>query len=275
MIRIDAHLHLWQLDGAVPRWLRPYRTDLYRSFTEDDVKPELRRAGVSAAVLVQSDDTVADTNHLLMVASRTPWIIGVVGWLPIDRPRDVARRLGSAPGIVGVRQLIHDDPRPGMLVSRAVTDSARLIAGIGLPLDVPDAWPRDLADVVTLADAVPDLVLVVDHLGKPPRGGEFDSWARVLREVAQRDNVVAKISGLGEPRGIEPAIQVALGAFGAERLMYGGDWPMMAGNVGYTETFNAVAAVVDSLSDLERSAIWHRTAQRIYGLPAADPLALG
>src|SRR5699024_3505218 len=130
------------------------------------------RAGYTGAVLVQVDDTRADTEHMLAVAAEHPWVRGVVGWVDLTDPGSVEERLGgcgtrpSGEGaIAGIRHLVHEDPRADFLDLPTVRQSLELLAAAGLPLDVPDAFPRHLRQATALADET-DVTVVVDHLGK-------------------------------------------------------------------------------------------------------------
>ena len=102
-------------------------------------------------------------------------------------------------------------------------ESLRRLAERGIPFDVPDAWPRHLAATADLAAELPDLRIVVDHLGKPPYGGaDWEQWRSTLGEVAAHPNTTAKVSGLQVPgrpftvAEVRPAWQVALELFGPE-----------------------------------------------------------
>lgn len=268
---IDSHLHVWDRHGGDYTWIPPGPLD--RTFTVADAAPELRAAGIDAAVLVQAADTEADTRSMLAAAA-DPLVVGVVGWVRLDDTDTAARQLEAyGAGLCGVRHLVHDDPRDGFLDLPEVRRSLGLLAERRLPLDVPDAWPRHLHRLPALADALPELTVVVDHLGKPPRGSaEFDTWAAALREVARRPNVVAKVSGLqraDQPFTVDalrPTWEVALGAFGPERLMYGGDWPMTVPHGGYVAHWRIVRTLLDELAPVERDRVLQGTATSVYGL---------
>lgn len=271
---VDSHLHLWDLQIGTYSWLGPQHGELYRSFGPAEAARELAAAGVSSAVLVQAEDSLTDTRYLLDVARHHPWVHGVVGWVPLDAPDDAARALDelACPALRGIRHLVHDDPRDEFLDLPEVRKSLGLVAGRGLAFDVPDAWPRHLAAVGRLADALPELTVVVDHLGKPPRGtNRMDAWAQCLREVSRRPNVVAKLSGLQRPGqpftvdALRPVLAVALAAFGADRLMVGSDWPMTIGDGGYRRTAHVLQELIDELADSDKTAIRHGTAVRVYG----------
>lgn len=273
---IDAHLHLWDLDVSDYAWLGPQHGPLHRSFRPDEAERELDAAGIVAAVLVQAEDSLVDTRWLLEVARARAWVLGVVGWVPLDRPEQTATALAELddPALRGIRHLIHDDPRAAYFLGlEPVRRSLGQVAERGLVFDVPDAWPTHLDAVGELADALPGLTIVVDHLAKPPRGTDaMPAWEAAIREVARRPNVAAKVSGLGGPAGtpytaaaLRPVLDTALEAFGADRLMYGGDWPMTTTVHDYAGALAPVAELVRELSTDEQADVWGATASRVYG----------
>jgi L-fuconolactonase len=274
--RIDAHLHLWDLDAGDYAWLGPQHGTLFATFTADAAHAELARAGFDAAVLVQAEDTTRDTQFLLDTAARHPWVAGVVGWVPLDDPAATEAQLDfwrDSAVLRGVRHLVHNDPRDGFLALPTVRRSLALVAERGLAFDVPDAWPRHLDAVATLAAELPQLTVVVDHLGKPPRGGaDYPAWRGALARVAARENTVAKVSGLrmpGQPysgAALRPTWDTALALFGPNRLMYGGDWPMSVPDGGYQPTWQVLAELIGELSPSEQDALLAGSARTAYRL---------
>lgn len=280
---IDSHLHLWDLGpGAAvgPRpyaWLGPQHGGLFRSYGEEEAWDTLEAAGVEGAILVQADDTVADTEAMLAVADRNGWVLGVVGWIPLDQPakaEEQLERFAGNPAFVGVRHLVHDDPRDDFLELPTVRDSLRMLAGHGLAFDVPDAFPRHLGNTVRLARALPGLTVVLDHLGKPPlpNAEAMALWRTDFRALAELPNTVAKVSGLHLPgvpytaACLRPLWDEALEAFGPGRLMIGGDWPVSTLGAPYSRTLEVLLELVAELSTAEREDFLEDTAVRTYGL---------
>ncbi|MHA7292407.1 amidohydrolase family protein [Arthrobacter sp. HLT1-21] len=272
---IDAHLHLWDLSRGGYDWITPDLGALHRDFTAAQARDELDRAGIAEAVLVQADDSVDDTAFLLATAEANTWIRGVVGWVRLDNSRTAAAQLErwmDHPLFTGVRHLVHDDPRDGFLALPEVRRSLALVAAAGLPLDVPDAFPRHLSATAELAAALPDLTVVVDHLGKPPPvdADAWDRWREQLARCAASPNTVAKLSGLQIPHAgcsveqLEPVFTTALELFGPNRLMYGGDWPMTVPFGGYQPTWEVLKTLIGSLSPAEQEAVLAGTATRTY-----------
>lgn len=276
MTRIDAHMHLWDLDAGQYAWLGPQHGALFASFTAEQARAELRTAGFDAAVLVQAEDSLRDTEFLVSTAAENPWVAAVVGWVPLDDPRAAERALErwqEHPVFRGVRHLVHNDPRDDFLALPTVRRSLALVADRGLAFDVPDAWPRHLAATSELAAALPGLTVIVDHLAKPPIGGaDFGAWRTQLSRVAAHGNTVAKLSGLRIPgapytaAALRPVWDTALEVFGPDRLMYGGDWPMSIRDGGYRPTWRVLDELIAELSPEERTAVLGGTASRTYRL---------
>ncbi|MHA7271406.1 amidohydrolase family protein [Arthrobacter sp. HLT1-20] len=274
--RLDSHLHLWALADGQYSWLAPEHGLLYNTFTPEMAHRVLADEGVNQAILVQADDTAADTAAMLAAAAAHDWIVGVVGWLPLEEPAKAAallERWQENPKFCGVRTLIHDDPRPDVLELPTVRESLALLAQAQIPFEVPDAFPRHLGQVADLAEALPGLSIVVDHLGKPPRGGTAEAmqlWESQLRAVAALPNTVAKVSGLHtdaaefSAQALEQVWDVALEAFGPQRLMFGGDWPVSLLGGSYAQTIRLAATLIDALSGAEVQAIWAGTARHVY-----------
>lgn len=277
----DAHLHLWDLTASAYAWMQGAPAALRRTARWEEVAPAAVASGVRRVVLVQADDTRQDTALLQRTAAAieaSPDPVAeadVVGWLPLADPAAVTAALADPAAtarFVGVRHLVHDEPDAGFLEREDVTASLDLLAQAGLPLDVPDAFPRHLEQTARLADRHRDLVLVLDHLGKPPLGDDegMRAWEAQLREVARRGTVVAKISGLStsgphpDEAEIDRAVTVALEAFGPDRLLYGSDWPIAPEPFDLGAGTDATRARISREDPSTQEALLAGTADRIY-----------
>ncbi|WP_394214921.1 amidohydrolase family protein [Brachybacterium vulturis] len=277
----DAHLHLWDLAESPYAWLAGAPQPLRRTVGIDDVRGALEELGVTRVVLVQADDTAEDTAHLQRTArgieehaQRTGTGIAradVVGWLPLTDPDAVRAALADprrTDHLVGVRHLVHDEPDPGFLDRPEVGRALEMLAAAGLPLDVPDAFERHMAQVVRVARCHPGLTVVLDHLGKPPLGDAeaMSRWTQQLEEIAACPNVVAKVSGLATSGNgdFAAAADLALALFGAERLMIGSDWPIAPQHLDLGSGFAPLLAHVRSWPPADVRALTHGTAARVY-----------
>lgn len=273
---IDTHLHLWERKPGAYSWLVPDFGELYNDFPPDVAEGEVHKAGVGGAVLVQADDTLEDSLYLFDVARRYDWALGVVAWLPLDVPDESSSLLDRyliRGTLCGVRQLVHDDPRDNFYRLREVYEVAELLAAHSLPLDIPDAWPRDMSQVVDVATEHPELTVVLDHMGKPPVDSrDFDQWLAVFKAFAASSNTVVKFSGLDHPDrpftpdGVLHLWEVCLELFGPERMMLGSDWPITVRYGGYQPTWRTLRDLLSRVSVQDRQAIQEDTARRVYGL---------
>jgi L-fuconolactonase len=277
---VDAHVHLWDEAHTPQPWMTPDTEAIARPFGPGDLKPLLDRNGVDAVVLVQGACLDSDTDYLCAVAQGHSWVAAVTAWLALDDPARAATRLDELvrrPKVRGIRHLIHMEADPHWIVREAVLESLARVEGAGLVLELPVVYPRHFDDIPTLAERFPQLVLLVDHLGKPPlEDGRLDDWERKLRACAEMPNVYAKLSGLNTAVGradwtaddFSRVAEVALDAFGADRLMWGSDWPIALLNGDYDRVWEATRLVVASTADEYEQALLGGTAERVYGIAA-------
>jgi L-fucono-1,5-lactonase len=229
---VDAHQHFW--DPARARY--PWMTDdrLRRRFGPEDLEPLLHRHAVDATVVVQARQELNETRELLAIAAAKPWVLGVVGW--VDLTGDVPRQLEEFHGrpLVGIRHVVEDEPDPKWLLREDVQRGLSGIAESRLVYDLLVRTPQLPAAVATVRRH-PELRFVLDHVAKaPPDPTERAAWERGVGALAELPNVVCKLSGLlteADPVGTAAR---ALRWFGAERCMWGSDWPVctLAGDYG-------------------------------------------
>ncbi|MCR8644029.1 amidohydrolase family protein [Paenibacillus sp. N1-5-1-14] len=276
-IRIDSHQHFWNLDQVEYPWLVPAFGPLYRTIEADELEPQLRDSGVEKTVIVQAMDSYADTAYMLDTAERYNWVGGVVGWVPLHRPAEAAERLAQyakLPIFKGIRHLIHEEQDPDWVVQDTVIESLKVLADMNLTFDVVAVFPNHLKHIPTLAKRIPNLKMVIDHLAKPPLDQEaLRQWERELAEAAQYPNVYAKISGLNtvmaDPLNwtyldLKPHVDKAIELFGANRCMFGSDWPvaLLAGD--YAKVWNETNRALADYSQAEIDAVLGGTAAAFY-----------
>ncbi|MEV5069883.1 amidohydrolase family protein [Microbacterium sp. LMI12-1-1.1] len=278
---VDGHLHLWDPEVLTYEWLEG---PLLRSFGPDELDLALQDAPDDdfGFVFVQAECTpeqsVAEVDWVASLAPRVP-LRGIVARAPLEDPAATDEHLAayeSRPLVVGVRRLLQSEP-DGFSAAQGFRDAARAVAAAGLTFDACVRWSQ-LSDVIALADAVPELTIVLDHLGKPPVGSadaaapaEGTPWATELHRLARRHNVVCKLSGLpAESQGewtaaqLRPFLDVALDAFGPHRLLFGGDWPVSGPYGRWVETVSSW--VTDRLGEDDREAVLASNAERVYRL---------
>ncbi len=238
---LDSHLHLWDPELLHYEWLEG---PLAWLFGETEIgQARLARATDEKAVFVQAE-TVEDDflEEVRWVAGLAPRIgvVGIVAGARLDRGTDTIAHLEGLEAerlVVGVRHNLQGEP-DGTAVSAAFVTGAREVAARGWTFDAC-IRSSQLPEISRLAGAVPELRIVLDHLGKPEVGTAeaplvpTAEWVRDLDDLARRSNAWCKLSGLpGEaggdwsPEQLEPFLDAAADAFGADRLMWGSDWPV-------------------------------------------------
>jgi len=262
---IDSHRHFWRYNDAEFGWIED--ASLKRDFLPAD------SAAFDPCVAVEARQCVEETKWLLELAARHDFIKGVVGWLPIAAPdfegtleRFLSSKGSGAEKLVGLRHVVQDEPDDGFILRPEFVRGVRTLLARGLAYDIL-VFERHLPNVVRFVDSQPeDARLVLDHFGKPR---DFASWRRLLREVAERENVRCKLSGLVTEVGktdFAPFLETALEAFGPDRLMFGSDWPVVTAHMEYAEWRDAVDSFAARLSPVERDALMGDNARRFYRL---------
>jgi L-fuconolactonase len=279
---IDAHHHVWNLAAHEQPFLRlPGNEPLLRDFGEADLLPLASAAGVTATVVVQTVAEISESRELLELAARSDLIDAVVGWVDLQADavgEDVGEFLARPGGrlLRGIRHpvLIEDDPE--WLLRPAVLRGLRAVGAAGLCFDL--VVPAEVLTAATeAAAACPEVVFVLDHMGIPAMGPRPDErWKRDIRSMAALPNTVCKLSGIlgepppaGAPAGVShliPFYDVALEAFGPQRLMFGSDWPVCILPSSYAGVVAAAMALTAGLSPDDRSAVFAGTARQVYRL---------
>ncbi len=281
---IDSHQHFWDLSAHDQPWLAsdPVLAPLLRNFSLADLAPLAAAEGVTATVVVQTVTESWETPELLALAAGPGLVAGVVGWADLTAPHvaDVLARLRELPGgdrLAGIRHPVLIEPDPDWLARPAVLRGLAAVAEAGLAYDVVGE-PRHLPAAVTAARALPGLRFVLDHLGNPDMSPEpSEPWASAFTQFAALPNTTAKLSGiLGVPplpgaapaslTHLRPYYDFAIHAFGANRLMFGSDWPPSTLDATYGEVLATAHALTAALSATEQAAIFSGTADRTYRL---------
>ncbi|RNL80615.1 amidohydrolase [Sinomicrobium pectinilyticum] len=282
MKTIDTHIHIWDFEKASYSWLENDTSLLNRTYAIGELEKERKEAGVDAGVLVQAANNFEDTDWMLEVAEKTDWIRGVVGWLPLTDPEATERALQDKylvnPYFKGVRHLIHDEPDARWLLREEVIESLRILARHHLTYDLVGILPEHISTALRVAEKVPDLKMVFDHLNQPPiqKGERFGKWGELIRQASAHPNFHAKISGMGTTSGksgtwdrhdIVPYVEFVLDAFGVSRCFCGGDWPvsLLAGSYSYSWT-RYREAIRLLLHEKEQEKVFYENARIFYQL---------
>lgn len=276
---IDAHQHYWRLGRGDYGWLTPDLEPLYRDYDPGDLAPLLAERGIDRTVLVQAAPSDAETDFLLELADRHASIGAVVGWVDLAGAGALARltALAGHERFRGVRPMIQDIDDDEWMLSDALTPAIQALVELGLRFEAL-VLPRHLGHLAHLLDRHPTLPVVIDHGAKPEiAGGSLAPWREAMQALAARPSVYCKLSGLVTEAAsgwhvddLRPYAEVLFELFGADRLMWGSDWPVVNLAGGYAAWWDATEVLLAGHSDAERDAVLGGTAAAFYGVGRAS-----
>jgi len=274
---IDAHHHLWKYSATEYAWISPEMRTIRRDFLPEDLEKLMHHFGIEGTVAVQARQSLEETRWLLELAGKHEIIRGVVGWVPLTEGAAVKRRLEPFAGnrkLKGVRHVIQDEADPRYILREDFNAGVSALREFGLRYDIL-IFERHLPAAIEFVDRHPNQVFILDHVAKPRiKDRVVSPWDRNMRELAKRQNVYCKLSGMvteadpkrWRPADLKPYIDVALSAFGPKRLMYGSDWPVMLLAAEYVQWHDLVRQAIEKLSTPEQERILGGTAVEAYGL---------
>ncbi len=280
MLTIDAHHHLWRYTPEEFDWLSGPLAPLRRDFLPPDLLTTLASAHISGAVAVQARQSLEETRWLLDIATRTPQIKGVVGWAPIAAPTFPAHleSLLQHPQLKALRHVIQAEPDPNFILRPNFNAGIDLLLPTHLAYDLL-IFARHLPQTITFVDRHPNQLFILDHLAKPPIAtNTLEPWATHLRDLAQRPNVLCKLSGLVTETAVEdgrhtwtpaqltPYLDIVTEAFTPARLLAASDWPVCLAATSYPAWFSLLHTHFAPFTPSEREAIFATNAIRAYHL---------
>jgi L-fuconolactonase len=277
--RIDAHHHLWCYEKEGYAWIGPQMTTLARDFLPDDLQRELTGSGVHGSVAVQARQSLDETRWLLDLAADSSVIRGVVGWAPIASPEFPGTLEGLQPfgKLKGLRHVIQDEPDDEFILRPGFNAGIALLKQHALVYDIL-IFERHLRAAISFVDRHPGQIFVLDHAAKPRiRERQLEPWRSNMRELARRENVYCKVSGLVTeahwtewgPADLQPYMDVVLEAFGPRRLMAGSDWPVCLLAATHQKWFSTLQSFIAPLSSAEQEMILGGVATEVYSLHRA------
>jgi L-fuconolactonase len=270
-------VHVWDRDRFTYGWLEHEPEALRRSFLLADLARHIARTSVDQVVVVQADcrddQALAEATWMHGLAGLGAPVLAVVAQAPLETDcLDHLVALADLPQVTGVRRLLQSEPE-GFAVSDEFVRGVALLGRFGFSMDLC-IRAQQLSEATELLRRCPGVRFVLDHVGKPRiERGAYDDWAREIATLATLPNVSCKLSGLltEAPEGMRDAeslrswVQHAVDVFGADRCMYGSDWPVVTAVADDTAWSDLLDVVLAGASPDERTAISATTAERVYG----------
>src|ERR1700674_103260 len=272
-MRVDAHQHFWQLGRASYDWPTPELPVLYRDFEPRELAAHLSALGIDRTVLIQVSQTLEETEFCLELASRNDFIGAVVGWVDMLSPHveETIAQFARNAKFRGVRPMLQELPDPAWIAQPGLEPAVRALVSRGLSFDAL-VKPPHLPYLLQFCRRHPDLPVVVDHAAKPLIAeARLDSWRDDITGLGHLPTVVCKFSGLLTEAGrctsdeaLRPYVEHLTSSFGAHRLMWGSDWPVLLLAGEYPGWVHMAERLLSQLSVDEQRCVFGETARQFY-----------
>lgn len=268
---IDAHQHFWRIGRHGQAWPTANMPALYRDALPDEYELLARQLGVSGSVAVQSQPDDRDTEFLLTLTAKRPFVRGVVGWADLEAPGAAGRvaALAARPKFRGLRPMLQSLTRDDWIAEARIDAAVQVMIDRDLVFDAL-VQPRHLAPLRRFAARWPELTIIIDHAAKPPIGEDTGRWREGLIALAGSPNVHCKLSGLltevrqGAPeKALPSAIDETAALFGPARLIWGSDWPVLNLAGRYDAWLDLCRA---RIAPMNHDAVFGANARRLYRL---------
>jgi L-fuconolactonase len=270
---VDAHHHIWTIARGDYAWITPSQPVLDRDYDLADYRA-IAPQGIAASVLVQAAPTVAETRFLLDAARAAgDRVLAVVGWIDFeaDDALDTLHDLAHDTRLRSIRPMVQNIADPDWLLRPRVQAVLAKLPLLDLAFDAL-VKPPQLPALVRMLERNPDLRVVIDHAAKPLiAAGVTEPWTSLMRAAADHPHVHCKLSGLVTEAAadwtldsLRPYVEHVVTCFGAGRLMWGSDWPVVELNGGMSRWWSATQALLGPLGPGGRAAILGGNARRFY-----------
>ena len=282
---VDTHVHYWDLDhpDLYYSWLMPEGEDPVigerleelkgTRYLVDDYIAETRNANMVKAIHLQAalgtDDPVKETEWLQAAANRTGFPQAIVAYSnlkDLQVERELERHCEYA-NMRGIRDFSDGD----YLVDLNFHRGYALLEKFDLVASLEVTWP-DMKTARDLALKFPGVILVLDHCGNPTERNKeyFRNWKQGMGVVAEAENVICKICGLGMVDNnwtidsIRPWVLTCIDTFGPQRCIFGTNWPVDKMYSTYDQLINAYTELIADFSENEKRDMFSKNAEMLY-----------
>lgn len=286
---IDTHQHLWDLSWQKLPWLNGQTGVLNRNYVTRDYLEATRGLNVRAVYMevdVAAEQHRQEAEHVVRLSrdGEHPTVAAVVGGRPADAAfGEYVKFLKQFPEVKGIRQVLHGSAPAGSCLAPEFVGGVRLLGENGLSFDLC-MRAGELADGLELTRRCPETRFILDHCGNADinvfRPGaqspshDPDRWKRDVAALAERPNVICKISGIiaraqdgWTSDDLAPVVNHCLDSFGPERVIFGGDWPVCLLGATLRQWVDALTEIVSGRPRAQQQLLWSGNALRFFDLP--------
>ncbi|PUZ27016.1 L-fuconolactonase [Chitinophaga costaii] len=276
MLKIDTHQHFWKFDPVRDSWITADMAVIGHDFLPDALRPLMHQHGIYDGIAIQADQSLLENDFLLSLANSCDHIRGIVGWIDPRSPRlhELLEHYRQFTLIKGFRYILQGEEDRALMLQPAFKKGLKILAQYGYIFEIV-VYPDQLVHIPALAMDLPEQRFMLNHLGKPAiRSRQLEPWRQCLEKIAAQENVYCKLSGLvteadwleWKPEDFRPYLDVVWKVFGAQRILFGSDWPVCLLSGTYEQVHNLAADFISRFSLAEQAAFWHGNAQRFYQL---------
>ncbi len=274
-MRIDSHQHFWKYNTATHGWISDTMSIIRNDFLPEHLKPILMQNNIQGCVAVEAHQSEKETEFLLKCAEEHTFIKGVVGWVDLrsDRVEERLEHYAKNPFLKGIRHLVQEEGE-GFMLGAAFQNGISKLNYYGLTYDIL-IFPHQIKEATALVTKFPEQAFVLDHLAKPYiKAKEIENWQSDIEILAQNKNMLCKISGMvteadwrnWSEADFNPYLDVIFECFGAERIMFGSDWPVCKLAGEYNQVLQIVENYISKFSKEEQKKIMGENAINFYNL---------
>ncbi|MBF16628.1 MAG: amidohydrolase [Chloroflexi bacterium] len=273
MIKIDSHQHFWEINKFNYSWM-DQKSPLRKDFVPNDLEKLIKENQIDKTIIVQAVPSTEETYWLLEMAENYDFIAGVVGWVDLTDPKieKTLNILQENQFFKGVRHLWETDEDPEWIINSGAIRGLKVIAERNLTFDFL-ARPNNLIYIPKIMNLVPNLRAVLDHIGKPEIAEKkIQPWLNDIRKISSIDNVFCKLSGMiteanqknWRVEDLKPYVHHVLSLFGADRIMFGSDWPVCTLAGQYKDVKNSFDEILKDLDLKSKNKIFGENASKFY-----------
>ena len=274
---IDAHHHLWNYDASEYDWIDDSMAVLKKDFLIQELEKTLAQNGFSSSIAVQARQSMEETLWLLELAEQTQLIKGVVGWIDLrsDNLAQQLDELSEYAKLVGFRHVLQGETDPAFMENPDFIRGLKMLAERGYRYDLL-IFAHQLPAAAEMLAKVPNLNVVIDHIAKPniKSRTDFDTWQQGMAVLAHNKACYCKLSGMvteadwvnWTDMDLQPYMKTVWNLFGAERIMFGSDWPVCLVAAQYERVKQTVIDFINARSPEDLPLVMGGNAKRFYQL---------
>jgi len=273
---IDSHQHFWKYEPVKHSWINDEMKVLQQDYLPEKLQKIYQENGIDGCLAVQADQSEDETDFLLELSTKYSFIKGIVGWIDL-RAENLEERLqhySQFKIIKGFRHVVQDEPDPNFIIGESFKKGIKLLQEYGFTYDIL-IFPTQLEATLKLVQEFPEHRFVIDHIAKPEiKKGLVKEWEVLMRKIAGYPNVFCKVSGMvteadwsnWKYNDFLPYLDVIFESFGANRIMFGSDWPVCLLGGNYESMKSIIDRYIYSFSEEDKQNIMGKNAVKFYGL---------